>query len=129
MHALIDELGRLEAKLAPTLAAIKPKVARVKWLKEQIGKEAGAGEQVLHGFEFGVSVSPNALERTIVSMPRLFRTIGQGLFLSSCSFPLGTFDTMVKNGTLSPVDKAVLLLEEHTGTRPVKSFKLPILET
>jgi len=126
MQELIDELGALKVKLAPTLAAIKPDVDRVKFLEAKIGEMAPAGEQVVNGQVYGASVSQNANERTITSMPRLFRTLGQREFLASCSFPLKHFDACVKSGLITETEKAVLLNEEHTGTRKVTTFLLPI---
>jgi hypothetical protein len=125
MRELIDELGALEAELAPVLAVIKPKTERVKWLKDQISEQTPAGQQAVQGLVYGASVNEAANERTITSMPRLFRTIGQGEFLSRCGFPLGEFDKLVKSGQITASEKAVLLKEENTGSRKITTFLLP----
>lgn len=120
----MDNLGALEAQLAPQLAALKPAMERVKALKEAIAAATPAGTQAIQGSRYGASVSEAGLVREIVSLPKLFKAIGERQFVGACSFPLKQLDALVAAGAVSGAQVKQILRAEHSGSRTVKTFPL-----
>ncbi|GAC1500022.1 MAG: hypothetical protein NVS1B14_03710 [Vulcanimicrobiaceae bacterium] len=65
----------------------------------------------LAGHAYTLQIGPCAQQQRITSMRRLFRAIGQGLFLDNCTFPLKVLDALKLS------DTAPFLTNERTGNR------------
>lgn len=112
--AIIDELGKLDAELA----AMKPKEARRKELSEQVIEwfqdEPAEKAVAASGARFTVVVSPRGNQRSILSIPKLFKRLGERTFLTNCSIALGALDNLL---TKAEIGKFVG--EARTGPRKV----------
>lgn len=121
-QGLIDEFGRLSQKVE----AHKPDKARHALVREILaaGYEFEPNSQpfIEEGLEFTLSVSACANERTITSMAKLLKLLGQRLFLKFCKFPLSAVDASVPAS-----EHSQFLKEEATGPRTFKAVaKAPI---
>ncbi|GAC1699960.1 MAG: hypothetical protein NVS9B4_00430 [Candidatus Acidiferrum sp.] len=114
--ALIDEFGELDRQVAafrPTLDRRLALAAEIQNWFVDLGPEEAA---TLEGRLYTLQVSACAHQRKIVSMKKLFRRIGQSLFLNWCTFPLTAIDRL-----LTGADTSDLVIEARTGNRTIKA--------
>lgn len=109
-QAVIDEFGALDEELS------NAKIQRYNELRNAIlswfetyPNDRGCS---VTGEEFSVAVTQCRRKRRIRSMTRLFKAIGEKLFLSHCEFALADADKL-----LSPAAQASLIAESQTGPR------------
>jgi hypothetical protein len=115
-QAIIDEFGELQQQVD----AFKPKKDRHAELREQIAlwyeKERPTQPFLEEGLKFTLQVSECSNERTISSMPKLFKFLGIEAFLRLCKFPLGAVDVAIPR-----VRHGEFLDEAPTGPRKIKA--------
>jgi hypothetical protein len=115
-QTVVDELGRLQAK-------IRPLQFREKVLVEQIRAAAEADTKpdqsiVYSGRHYVAAVTAKANKRYIHSMEKILKFLGEADFLSLCGF---TLEAAEKN--LSPAQLSEVVLEDrNVGTRTVKTM-------
>ena len=113
---LIDEFGELEQRLA----AFKPVSDRRDELRKEIlgwYENAGAGEKfTLAGSRFNVEVSACGQERSIISMPKLFKRLGQKLFFAVCKVSLKSVDEHI-----AAAEQAEFVTISQSGPRRLKA--------
>jgi hypothetical protein len=113
--AVIDEAGRLDAELA----AVEPKRARLKLLKEIIAARAGnlqpEESPFYDGEEFSALVSAIENETAISDMEAVFRMLGKPKFLDLCSMTLKNL-----REHLTTAQFAIVTKKARTGSRSVK---------
>lgn len=113
--AVIDELGRLEAEIDK----LKPKVERAKVLDREIAQWCDHlppdQEKAIDGEHYAAVVSRRDNQRRIVSLGKIFRTVGQAKFLEKCTLTLKALDSLIHREK-----QAGFVTEERTGKRTVK---------
>ena len=113
-RAVIDELGAVQAKLEPS----KPLRKREKELREQIegwiANLAPTKEKILDGVRYSTAISARKNERSIVSMWKVMKAIGDKAFLAACFLPLKVLDEY-----LAPEQQKGLVTEAPTGPRTI----------
>lgn len=116
LAALIDEYGELSRQLD----AMKPAVVRHKVLAQEIQahfENAPAGETiVVDGSVYQLQILPRDNQTRIRSMSKVYRALGQKLFIELCSITLKA----VRENLASEVYES-LVLTERTGLRPLKA--------
>jgi hypothetical protein len=115
-RAIIDEFGGLQHEVE----AFKPTRERYEALSKEIRgwyeKESGEQPYLEEGARYVLQVSAATNERTITSMPKLFRILGIDAFLRFCRFPLAVVDVEVP----APRHKD-FIAEAMTGPRKLKA--------
>ncbi len=115
LAAAINELAKLDAEIA----ALKLKQKRADELKAVLRAyadhfEAAQGLLIdVPGADYVANLGPKENKRTL-DVAGVFKTLGRGLFLENCSFPLGKFDALVPAS-----EQAALVTEERSGARSV----------
>lgn len=109
------------------VAAFKPTVERHTQLRAQIAAwydDQKADQAFIEeGDRYTLEISERAHERTITNMGKLFRKLGQTLFLKLCKFPLAAVDTNVPAS-----EHPQFLDEEQSGSRKLKTVAKVALE-
>ena len=120
---MIDEFGLLSQQME----AFKPTEERHKQLRAQIAAwwdDQPANQAFLEeGERFTLEISERAHTRTITNMGKLFRMLGQKLFLKLCKFPLAAVDTNVPE-----VEHKAFLEENQDGSRKLKTVAKAVLQ-
>lgn len=113
---IVDEFGELERKVAE----FKPTRDRHEALKKQIAGwfEATPADQPdqVEGQVYVVQASPRANQRLITSIPKLFRRLGQKLFLEVASIPLKAIDAHIPAS-----EHESFIVEKRSGSRSIKA--------
>jgi hypothetical protein len=114
--AVVDEIGDLEAELAPW----KQKTARLealrKSLRDHYASEPADATFEVHGTRFLTLVGPRAAQR-LVNCASLFKLIGQKRFLAICAVTLKALEEACK------LDVVLACVEtSDTGPRTMKTF-------
>lgn len=113
--AMIDELGKLEDQIT----IFSPKITRAAELRKILQRYCAndpADEQcLLYGNEYAAVLSAKAREH-IINMPKLYKLLGNKLFLEHCSFALKDLEKL-------SVDKTGIVTEERSGSRVVKTAR------
>jgi hypothetical protein len=112
----IDELGRLEAQLAP----LKPAIARAEHLRRLMADsfDGAANETgVLVGNEYFSQVGARSWKRRITSMRKACKAIGERIFFQNCSITLDKFE-----GLCPAAEQPGLVVNEQVGPRKVDTF-------
>jgi hypothetical protein len=107
---IIDELGALEAEVAP----LNPKLTRIKVLRDSIreryAKQAADKDFVAEGTRYAVAIGACAWE-TEIDRNKLFKRIGKLAFLKWCGFTVKA----LKN--FDPEVAELVITKAQTGTR------------
>jgi hypothetical protein len=115
-QALIDEFGALQNQVE----RFKPTRDRYEETRKTIvswyEKAPGAQPFLEEGTQFMLKVSACTNERTVKSMPKLFRILGLETFLKLCKFPLAAVDAAVPK-----MRHAEFLVESQTGPRKIEA--------
>jgi hypothetical protein len=116
-RAIVDKLGALDAEIAE----LKTKESEASTLRSEMRSWCvltPAGEEEIYGgARFTAVIGPQANERTIQSIEKVFTHVGQAPFLKSCSLTLKSLKEIV-----TPDDFELFTSQARTGTRPVKTF-------
>lgn len=107
---LIDEAGAIEKEIAP----IKPKIDRLKHLREQIRDLAPADKSQVEGKQF-VAVLGEPANKTVVDYKELLRRISPVKFAKFATATIAALEANVAAGHL-----AHCMRYEQTGPRSLK---------
>ncbi len=115
--ALVDELGALDAQIAP-LEDLAKRAAEIRAKVRALYADESADQTfTTEGKKYLCTVGVCGNERRITSMPQVFASLGASKFMAACSFTLKKLDEL-----LAPAEVALLVASARTGTRPVKTF-------
>lgn len=118
--AEVDELGQLQAWLAPKEAEIRPKKEREKSLRDKFAAaydDAPADEVIqVHGSEYVAVIHARGFERKITNMKKLFKALGAVLFFKVCDVGLGKLDSLT-----SEAQRKDFVARDQTGNRKVEA--------
>jgi hypothetical protein len=110
----IDELGALDAELAH----VAPKIKRQKDLREIIREHYALAPANMpataSGKLYTVIVGEKGFERSVLSMPKLFKRLTPSVFFRNCKVTLGVLDVL-----LTKAEIAAFVVSEQTGYRPI----------
>ena len=88
LAGIVDELGALEAEMAPHA----PKLARIEALRKSLRAKYDDADPdkafTAHGETFYSILGPRNLERKIADITKVYRALGRAVFLQRCSFSL-----------------------------------------
>jgi hypothetical protein len=119
ISAIVDEIGVLEAELAP----IKPKLNRLDALRRSIrlhcAGEAPTKELVIGGSHFYAFVGPCAFEQSVNNV-KLAKLISPRAFVDLAKVALTDLKTSIE-----PRIAAAVIESAQTGTRPLKVVAKP----
>jgi len=117
----VDELGALEAELAP----LKPKLARAealrKALRDRFEGEAPEKACEARGARFIAALGPKAIERT-VDVADLTKRIGWKLVLPLAKVALNALTRLTDPPAVNAANASIT--SAATGPRPLKLFEL-----
>ncbi len=115
--ALVDELGALDAQIAP-LEDLAKRAAEIRAKVRALYAEESADLSFTsEGNKYLCTIGVCGNVRSIVSIPQVFASLGASKFLGACSFTLKKLDELI-----APAEVALLVTSARTGTRPVKTF-------
>lgn len=122
LKSLVDEVGRLQAKLAP-LQKLKKECAEAEAQLVQALDLKPNEETLVQGHRFAGTVSAQGFERAIVDKPGLIKLLGDERYMDESKILLGRVDELVKEGTLTAEDLKEIIETSQTGPRKVKILK------
>lgn len=114
--SVVDEYGRMDAKISAVEKQYGPQRKVLK--AEILGWFEGAEPHkpfVVEGLNYTALISEKQVSVTIKSMPRLFKRLGEKLFLKLATFSLKHVDAHIPAG-----ERGKFLTEERTGLRRMK---------
>lgn len=118
--AEVDELGQLQAWLAPRKAEIKPAEEREKALRDKMAAafdDRPPGEVIqLHGLQYVAVIHARGWERKITNMKKLFKALGAVLFFKVCDVGLGKLDALT-----TEAQRKEFVVKQQTGARKVEA--------
>jgi len=115
---LVDELGGLEAEIAP-LAAKKARVDQLRAeLRRTFEDQPGEKTFALAGEKFTVTIGMKEMQRSIRCMKSLFASVGAEHFVPVATVTLKNVETILR-----PDQLADFIKTERTGPRPVNTFQ------
>jgi hypothetical protein len=113
--AVVDELGRIEAKLRDgKLLAQRAEKLR-KTIRGWFVDSAAEATFTVFGAQYVAEIGAQTNERKVISMERLMQRLGAAEFLGQCSFSLTALDAII-----APGDQADLTQTLQTGPRGLK---------
>lgn len=115
--ALVDELGRLSEKLAQAKKHEKRSEEIKKLLREHADPEGRKNADTItpiRGKKFIAEVGAKPPRRSIRSVARVFRLMGETTFLEACTITIKAIEEH-----LTPKERAEVLEHGHGKTRPV----------
>jgi hypothetical protein len=117
LAALVDEIGALEAALAPH----KPQYTRLDKLRKDLREQYAAADATMaidiEGAEYQARLGPCGIE-TVVSIPKLLKLIGGKLFQKIATVSLKAIEEHCLAGT-----KGAVTSLEQIGPRGLKVWK------
>lgn len=112
---LVDEYGSLNLKLAPFRAELRRTDELASIIRSWYADLAPNLAYSAKGEKFVVVAGPKENQRKILSMPNVFRLLGQKRFLDFCSLPI-----KVLEANASAAEMSKLIASQQTGPRALQ---------